>query len=549
MEKEYIVTVLPDVDWEEVHREIINQTQDDDSVNSLIIPDRAVSVIKERPKNKRNTHYSLTEEEAESLRKDPRVLAVDAVEDIPEPVPTALQDGVFDRSSSSFGRRDNWGLIRHTAPENVYNNSTSDPGLDYEYVLDGSGVDIVIMDTGIQADHPEWENEFGTSRLVQIDWYDASGVDGTQPDNFYTDVNGHGTHCVGTIAGKKFGWAKNALIFNLTTYGNTGNNISFEDAVDCLIGWHNNKPINPATGFKRPTVVNMSFQYSWYIDTSVTPNQVRFSSTGEGYNITGGRYRGVAHNDTTRTSLQNKGIVGSGSGQYMFGRKYASRDADIEQLISNGIHVCTAAGNDYMKVDIPGGVDYNNYITINNSGFTRYMYYHRGPSPSTFEGGDSYADLFRQDSVSASFNDGLDVGALDDAAVSVDGSFLDRKVNFSNSGPGVDVYAAGSSIISAVPNSQGSAYYYGSTGRQSKKSGTSMAAPQMCGIIACILQVHPDWTPKQVKSYILSNSQSLLYDTGNNNDYTDNASIHGGNNRIAYLPMNGSKTFTYGTPE
>lgn len=549
MEKEYIVTVLPDVDWEEVHREIINQTQDDDSVDSLIVPDRAVIVIKERPKNKRNTHYSLTEEEAESLRKDPRILAVDAVDDIPEPVPTAIQEGVFDRSSSGFGQRDNWGLIRHTAGENVYNNSTSDPGLDYKYVLDGTGVDIVIMDTGIQSDHPEWENKFGTSRLVQIDWYDASGVDGTQPANFYTDVNGHGTHCAGTMAGKNFGWAKNALIFNLTTYGNTSNSISFEDAVDCLVGWHNNKPINPATGFKRPTVVNMSFQYSWYIDTSATPNQVRLSSTGAGYDITGGRYRGVTHSDTTRTSLQNKGIVGSGSGQYMFGRKYASKDADVEQLISNGIHVCTAAGNDYMKIDIPGGVDYNNYITIKNFGLTRYMYYHRGPSPSTFEGGNSYADLSRQDSVSASFNNGLDVGALDDAAVSVDGSFLDRKVNFSNSGPGVDVYAAGSSIISAVPNSQGSAYYYGSTGRQGKKSGTSMAAPQICGLMACILQVHPDWTPKQLKNYILSNSQSLLYDTGNNNDYTDNASIHGGNNRIAYLPMNGSKTFTYGTPE
>lgn len=65
-------------------------------------------------------------------------------------------------------------------------------------------------------------------------------------------------------------------------------------------------------------------------------------------------------------------------------------------------------------------------------------------------------------------------------------------------------------------------------------------------MMACILQAHPDWSPEQVTKYMTENSQEGMYDTGNDNDYINNASIHGGNDRIAYLPMNGSKTFSYG---
>lgn len=561
MEREYVVTVIQGVDWQEVHKDIVNDTFSNNSVDSNIVPDRPCPCVKERPLNKRNTHYLLTDEEAKNLRNDSRVSGVEAIESIPEPEPQVVQDGAFNRSTASSGQQDNWGLIRHTAESNVYGGSFLDPGLSYEYVLDGSGVDLVIMDTGIQADHPEWENEFGTSRLIQLDWYEASGVPGTLPAEFYTDTNGHGTHCVGTMGGKTFGWAKNALIFNLTTYGNPGNSISFEDAVDCLIGWHNGKPVNPATGFKRPTVVNMSFQYSWYLDTSVTPNEISFTSTGAGYGVTGGRYRGASHSENNRANLMEKGVLGSNRGKYLFGRKITSKDADVEQLVANGIHVCTAAGNNYMKIDLPGNSDYNNYLTANISGSNHYFYYHRGASPSVFEGGDTYANTNSQDFVynhpgsvvspvgAPSLNDGFDVGAIDNSSTYHSGAYADKKASFSDSGPGVGIYAVGDQVVSAQPNNQGSPYYLDPGYKQDKYSGTSMAAPQVCGIMACILQAHPDWTPKQLKNYILSNSQSLLYDTGNNNDYTDNASIHGGNNRIAYLPMNGSKTFAYGTAE
>ena len=568
MEREYIVTVAKWADWQEVHKDIINDTFADDSVDSNIVPDRPCPCVKERPLNKRNTHYMLTDEEARNLRNDSRIVGVEAIEDIPEPEPMAVQGGDFDKTGSSDGQQDNWGLIRHTATNNIYGSSLYDLGFNYDYVLDGSGVDIVIMDTGIQADHPEWDNEFGVSRFIPLDWYDASGVSGSLPSNFYTDLNGHGTHCAGTMAGKNFGWAKNALIYSLTTYGNTGRSISFEDAVDCLIGWHNNKPINPATGFKRPTVVNMSFQYSWYLETDVTPNRVNLlSSGGISYAVTGGKYRGVTHSDTTRTDLRSKGISGTGSADSrMFGRKIASKDADVEQLIANGIHVCTAAGNNYMKIDVPGGIDYNNQLTINVLGFTDHIYYHRGASPSTFEGGSTWNSSEQDFEYSyggivspvgpPSFNDGFEVGSLDNNPIyrtieNPGGAYLDRKVAFSDSGPGVDIYAAGDSIISAGANAaSGSEYFYGSymgtNYKQTKKSGTSMATPQVCGMIACVLQAHPDWSPQQIKKYFINNSQDIMYDSDRDDDYTLTSSLHGGNNRIAYLPMGGSKTFGYG---
>ena len=90
------------------------------------------------------------------------------------------------------------------------------PCYNYDYVLDGTGVDMVIMDTGIKQIIPEWQDPDGVPRLQQIDWFAESGVSGTQPTNFYTDTNGHGTHCIGTMAGKYFGWAKNARIYNIT---------------------------------------------------------------------------------------------------------------------------------------------------------------------------------------------------------------------------------------------------------------------------------------------------------------------------------------------
>ena len=544
--REYVVTTKKDVDWRTLHDELCRETSGDDSVDSNIVPDRVCECTNDRAINPRNTHFNLSENEAIKLRNDPRVLAVQAIDDIPEPRPLAVQVGNFNRSTTQSGQQDNWGLIRHINPTNIFNNSTADPGDTYDYVLDGTGVDMVIVDTGIQVGHPEWRDANGVSRLKQVNWSTLSGISFTQPANFYTDVNGHGTHCIGTMAGKTFGWCKNSDIYNITLYANSGNEISWANTIDSLIAWHTkkNNPSDPAyTG--RPTVVNMSFGYAWYIRTSTTPNGISFNGS-TWYDITGGRYRGVAHSDTTYANLQNYGLTGESQGSSIYGypRKFASEDADVETLINNGIHVCCAAGNDSMKIDVPGGVDYDNYLTFTFSGVTYYMYYHRGGTPSVNEGGDTFTGTTTQDNPVGDLNEGFMVGALENSDVLDGVIYRDKKTTFSQSGPGVNIYTAGRYIISAQPNNQGSTYFADASYRQAKYSGTSMAAPQMCGMIGLLTQAHPDWTPAQVKKYFESNAVANLNDTGNNNDYTTNTTIHGGPNRVAYFPMNGQRPFS-----
>lgn len=150
---------------------------------------------------------------------------------------------------------------------------------EYRFSMDGTGVDVVIQDSGIQADHPEFFDEDGVSRVQQINWYHTSAI-GTAASSFplstqmpsahYTDRHGHGTHVAGTIAGRTYGWAKNARIYahKIAIGGSVGTPasecISLNDSFDLIKLWHRNKPIDPKTGYKRPTVVNMSWGSSWY---------------------------------------------------------------------------------------------------------------------------------------------------------------------------------------------------------------------------------------------------------------------------------------------
>src|SRR5210317_1552389 len=76
-EREYIVTVKNGVDWRELHHELCHDTSHDHSVDSHIVPDRSVDVVKEKPNNRRNTHYNLTPQEARALLNDPRIEAVE----------------------------------------------------------------------------------------------------------------------------------------------------------------------------------------------------------------------------------------------------------------------------------------------------------------------------------------------------------------------------------------------------------------------------------------------------------------------------------------
>lgn len=184
--REYIVSLVKDVDYDSFWNEIENESPLDG-----FLPSRRVEIINERPGSLRSCHYALSDEEAEKLRQDPRVYCVE----IPPEQREDIRIGIRTSQSSNFnkptlsesshpssGTYTNWGLIRNSNQTNVYGTGTTTSS-SYNYLADGTGVDVVIQDTGIQVDHPEFQNTSGTSRVQQINWYTESGLSGSQsPD-------------------------------------------------------------------------------------------------------------------------------------------------------------------------------------------------------------------------------------------------------------------------------------------------------------------------------------------------------------------------------
>jgi subtilisin family serine protease len=74
-----------------------------------------------------------------------------------------------------------WGLDRIDPPMNN----------DYSPKFTGCGVDVYVVDTGIDTLHNEFVAVSGVSRTVT----NIMNVDGSVSSN--TDTNGHGTHCAG----------------------------------------------------------------------------------------------------------------------------------------------------------------------------------------------------------------------------------------------------------------------------------------------------------------------------------------------------------------
>lgn len=498
-EREYIVGLKKGVDFETFNNEMISNTGNGN------IPNRSVDIANYRPASERLVHYYLTDEEAENLRNDLRIICVEVPpsqrEDI-QIVKNLIQESDFTKGTT-LGGKVNWGLRRVIAETNVYGTSNTVSG-NYPYTLDGTGVDIVIQDGGIQADHPEFNDSNGVSRVQQIDWYTASGISGTMPLDHYSDYDGHGTHVAGIAAGRTYGWAKNSRIYAVKVDGlDAGEGgIPVTDCFDIIKAWHIAKPIDPVTGVRRPTVVNMSWGYASIFSF-----------------ITGGSYRGTAWAGASRRT--DYGMVGAFDGsQYLYSTRVSSVDIDMEELIDAGVHVVVAAGNYYQKNDVEDGDDYDNYFI---SALFGNRYYHRGTSP--------YNPL------------AISVGNINSVVTTIE-----KKAASSNAGPGVDVYAPGTNIVSSTSNTNSfvdGQYPFNANYKITNISGTSMAAPQVAGVMALQLQLNPHFTVTEAKSWIVSKSKNnLIYTTNNDDDYTDNESILGGANRYLYNPFSSEFALT-----
>jgi subtilisin family serine protease len=475
------------------------------------MPNRSVELYNEKPDSLRNVDFVLTRAEAELLKGDGRVLDVR--------YGTKEENGIFFRANSTSGSKlfskistlnnthYNWGIPSCINSTNPF--VTTDLTYTHNYPVAGNGVDIVIQDSGILATHPEWLSEDGiTSRLKQVDWPVVSGLSSTytQGPLHYSDQQGHGTHVAGTAAGKLYGWAKNADLYAIKIFDTDAFGVSA--SFNMIRAWHNLKA-NTSLGYKRPTVVNMSWEYFKIYE-----------------NITGGEYRGGPWSSSSLQSIY--GMVSTlynkvpGVTRYYHPVRVTSVDADILDCVNAGIILVAAAGNDAHKIDVEGGLDYDNFYTNSVDGT---QYYHRGATPSNTAGV-------------------INIGSVKIAQP-------EGKMFSSNSGPAITAWAPGEHIMSAIPEGStdeitaGSvAYPTNSAFKATKLSGTSMAAPQATGIIAGLLEARPEYNQANVVTW-LNDKASIgrLSDTGGS--YTDLQSLQGAPNKFLRQPFSSSVAWKF----
>ena len=513
--KEYIVTAKTMADADSIIEDMESPR------GALYIPNRIVDITQLRELS-RNTHFMLTDEEAEQLRNDSRVIAVERPprEIGIEVVHHWTQSGNFEKSLTIDTNDKNWGLYRVATGATLSGWGTDGSFTQSTQTVtttsSGKNVDVVVVDAHINPLHPEFAvNVDGTggSRVNRFDWFTLSSIVGISTTGAY-DYSGvssnHGTHVAGTVAGNTQGWARDATIYNME-FGYSGANApaNWELYIfDYLRAFHKNKTINPATGRRNPTVTNHSWGYSY--------NPITLAS------ITGVTYRGT-FTDISALSTPNKKISLEQNGvpvpysTYLDSMPYTypALNADVADAIADGVIVVAAAGNSYWNSAYPSGQDYNNSIT---SGGFDYIH-SQGSSPAVAAGVIVVGNVSAQQA--------------------------EYKNSSSNFGNRVDIWASGSNIVSSVFASsaaaefgitlvndpRNSSYYLGSI------SGTSMASPQVCGTLACLAEQNPNLTASEALAYLIANSKKNQIGTtgsswGNYQWFGDN-----GNNRYLFYPL------------
>ncbi|KAB2572555.1 Peptidase S8/S53 subtilisin/kexin/sedolisin [Lasiodiplodia theobromae] len=121
-----------------------------------------------------------------------------------------------------------WGLQRISSSLSVPGNATD--GLAFTYSFEnstlGKGVDIYVVDTGINVDHIAFQGRAKNGWTAYPDNKDRP-VDGwTDERGNYTDGAGHGTHVSGTSAGATLGIAPGANIINVRVLDADGGGLS-----------------------------------------------------------------------------------------------------------------------------------------------------------------------------------------------------------------------------------------------------------------------------------------------------------------------------------
>jgi hypothetical protein len=575
-------------------------------------PHRSVNCSCRKPSS-RVTYYHITQDEAEHLKNDPRietvvlsmqeqdisvVLNIDSYSKLPHPASPRTSKNWGLVYSSTNGDISNWnytpGITRTTYFEDdqititgiidrggwetsIPTNQipTVEANIDFDYNAMGENIDIVIMDEGIEFNHPEFAvNADGTggSRCVPYNWFQHDlEVKGTTPTGTYiysTDfVGDHGTHVAGIAAGNTHGWARKANIYSFNI---------FDDQIEPIYWFDYIKAFHNSKMNSRPTIINCSFGFNGYIgqvicdhpsclypsdspyalshpvfsgeitdilyqntyyngrfiysavqsnptpvswedgvpvfgsklccdDAEISPiDCLTKGSTvcpgNEGTAVTNGTisFDDIGYNTRSLFALEDleqypDDTIAVGFKKYIDEISIPEIDADVKDLESVGVVVVAAAGNRHRYIAASGDVNYNNKLIVNSGAHGTEYYYMRRNSPAT-ENSILVGSLSHEN-----FSSNRDPKQKPSTSV------------FSNRGPGVDIWAPGENIVSSVATMPD---YYGqpfvrTDPRNSNfyldiKSGTSMAAPQVVGVLACMMSTDPKINAGNAKEKLLA---------------------------------------------
>lgn len=170
-----------------------------------------------------------------------------------------------------------WGLARISHREHLsFGNFNK-----YLYAEDaGEGVDAYVIDTGTNTEHVDFEGRASWGKTIPSGDSDADG-------------NGHGTHCSGTIAGKKYGVAKKAHVYAVKVLRSNGSG----------------------------TMADVIGGVDWAASNHIS--QVQAAKDGK-----------------------RKAFKGSVANMSLGGGKTKMLDAAVNAAVEQGIHFAVAAGND-----------------------------------------------------------------------------------------------------------------------------------------------------------------------------------------------------------
>lgn len=516
-------------------------------------------------------------------------------------------------SGASIGELDrtNWAIARvgvETAGDRWPNlvGSIAPISGNVNYLYDGRHVDIVIHDSGVLEHHPEFLKEDGTSRVKDIvldfpytvdpGFFTNGGFTYTKEDGsvgvatvnaiaWWEDRNarsvslallpeiiipaaytrnkavgvgttggndltsGHGTACASLAAGKNFGLAFESNIWNMPAISdNVGMDI--ETSYDLIKFFHQYKPTNTETGVKNPTVVNGSWGYQAATNASATLNY-RFLGVTSSITmpVSAGEPTGI---EDLISGLNNQ-VLGAYRSWTSSSRSNSINEAGNE-LIDAGVIYVTAAGNNNQYIGV-GFTDSHRTDGLQDQWF--------GSNDSRIEFGGQRTPIGSRDFMNPSgigFNEDtgyhpvINVGAIDDF---VESNYKERKASYSNSGPGIDVYAPAQDTLAAGTNGVSGYVDYERRDNplyfDASFNGTSAAAPVVSGLLALYLQRNPGAGSTDAKNWITANGSGsktigndLLFDqhtseidfryyTGSFNQRTEDEL---GNVQVTFLDVN-----------